>query len=177
MTVLDPGVMEQAMTTIMRSYRRTLEPNRRHLLDHYRFVHLARKVVGVGSVGTDAWILLLLDDHGAPLLLQVKQAETSVLEQFTTKSRFSNHGQRVVAGQRLMQAASDIFLGWERFDWGGVHARLLHPPAARLEGLGRHQGHDTGRHGAVGSRCAAGRSPGATPARATASRSPPTSEV
>jgi hypothetical protein len=116
---LDPGVMEEAMSSIMRSYRRTLAPNRRHLLDHYRFVHLARKVVGVGSVGTDAWILLLLDDHDAPLLLQVKQAETSVLEQFSTKSRFSNHGQRVVAGQRLMQAASDIFLGWERFDWGG----------------------------------------------------------
>jgi hypothetical protein len=120
--VVDPGVMEQGMATIMRSYRRTLAPNRRHLLDHYRFVHLARKVVGVGSVGTDAWILLLLDDHGAPLLLQVKQAETSVLEQFTRRSRFSNHGQRVVAGQRLMQAASDIFLGWERFDWG-EHSR------------------------------------------------------
>ena len=107
------------MNTIMRAYRRTLAPNRQHLLDHYRFVHLARKVVGVGSVGTDAWILLLLDDHDSPLLLQVKQAEASVLEQFTAKSRFSNHGQRVVAGQWLMQAASDIFLGWERFDWEG----------------------------------------------------------
>jgi Uncharacterized protein conserved in bacteria (DUF2252) len=107
------------MHTIMRSYRRTLAPNRQHLLDHYRLVHLARKVVGVGSVGTDAWILLLLDDHDSPLLLQVKQAEASVLEQFTSRSRFSNHGQRVVAGQWLMQAASDIFLGWERFEWEG----------------------------------------------------------
>src|SRR5271155_303055 len=115
---VDPAVVEDGMNRLMRSYRRSLAPNRRHLLDHYRFVHLARKVVGVGSVGTDAWILLLLDDHDSPLLLQVKQAETSVLEPFTSKSEFSNHGQRVVAGQRLMQAASDIFLGWERFDWG-----------------------------------------------------------
>ena len=89
------------------------------MLERYRLVHLARKVVGVGSVGTDAWIMLLLDDHGSPLFLQVKEAETSVLERFTSKSEFSNHGQRVVAGQRLMQAASDIFLGWERFDWDG----------------------------------------------------------
>jgi hypothetical protein len=77
--------------------------------------------VGVGSVGTEAWILLFLDrEDGSPLFLQVKEAETSVLERFTSKSAFSNHGQRVVAGQRLMQASSDIFLGWERFDWGGV---------------------------------------------------------
>jgi len=68
-------------------------------------------------VGTEAWILLFLDDYGSPLLLQVKEADTSVLEQFTSKSQFSNHGERVVAGQRLMQAASDIFLGWERFVW------------------------------------------------------------
>jgi len=115
---VDPAVVAKGMDRLMRSYRRSLEPNRRHLLDHYRFVHLARKVVGVGSVGTDAWILLLLDDHDSPLLLQVKQAETSVLEPFTSQSKFSNHGQRVVVGQRLMQAASDIFLGWERFDWG-----------------------------------------------------------
>jgi uncharacterized protein (DUF2252 family) len=115
---IDASVIEQNMSKIMSSYRRTLAPNRRHLLDHYRFAHLARKVVGVGSVGTDAWILLLLDDHDAPLFLQIKQAEASVLERFTRKSKFANHGQRVVAGQRLMQAASDIFLGWERFDWG-----------------------------------------------------------
>jgi hypothetical protein len=74
-------------------------------------------VVGVGSVGTDAWILLLVDDRRSPLLLQVKQAEPSVLERFTSRSKFANHGRRVVVGQRLMQTASDIFLGWERFDW------------------------------------------------------------
>jgi hypothetical protein len=116
---VDPVVQSKGMQTIIRSYGETLEPNRRHLLGRYRFVHLARKVVGVGSVGTDAWIMLLLDDHRSPLLLQVKQAETSVLEEFTSESEFSNHGERVVAGQRLMQAASDIFLGWERYDWGG----------------------------------------------------------
>jgi uncharacterized protein (DUF2252 family) len=116
---VDPSVQSTAMQAIIHSYRDTLESNQRHLLEGYRFVHLARKVVGVGSVGTEAWIMLLLDDHDSPLLLQVKQAETSVLEQFTSKSEFSNHGERVVAGQRLMQAASDIFLGWERLDWEG----------------------------------------------------------
>ncbi len=105
----------QWLGEIVRSYGRTLEPDRRHLLDQHRIVHLARKVVGVGSVGTDAWIVLLLDHaHDAPLFLQVKQAEASVLERFTTRSKYPNHGQRVVRGQRLMQAAGDIFLGWER---------------------------------------------------------------
>jgi Uncharacterized protein conserved in bacteria (DUF2252) len=70
-------------------------------------------------VGTQAWILLLLDDQGVPLFLQVKEAEASVIEEFTARSEFANHGQRVVAGQRLMQAASDIFLGWDRFAWLG----------------------------------------------------------
>jgi uncharacterized protein (DUF2252 family) len=76
---------------------------------------LARKVVGVGSVGTDAWIALLLDhSHREPLFLQVKQAEASILERFTSKGVYANHGQRVVYGQRMMQAAGDIFLGWQR---------------------------------------------------------------
>jgi Uncharacterized protein conserved in bacteria (DUF2252) len=114
---VDPDALSTGMQRIMRSYRRTLAPSQRHLLDDYRLVHLARKVVGVGSVGTDAWILLLVDDRGSPLLLQVKQAEPSVLERFTSTSKFANHGRRVVVGQRLMQTASDIFLGWERFDW------------------------------------------------------------
>ena len=105
---------------LIRSYRRTLQGDRKHLLEDFRFVHLARKVVGVGSVGTDAWIALFLDrDRISPLFLQVKEAEASVLERFTTKSALSNHGLRVVAGQRLMQAASDIFLGWDRVDWAG----------------------------------------------------------
>ena len=120
---LDDGVDREAelaaLDTMVRSYRETLEPERQSLFDRYRFVHLARKVVGVGSVGTQAWIMLLLDDHDTPLFLQVKEAEASVLEEFTSPSGFPNHGQRVVAGQRLMQAASDIFLGWERFAWAG----------------------------------------------------------
>ncbi len=116
---VEGGVLLAAMDAFLRSYHRTLQRDRRHLLDHYRLVHLARKVVGVGSVGTEAWILLLLDESRSPLLLQVKEADASVLERFTAKSRLANHGQRVVAGQHLMQTASDIFLGWERFDFIG----------------------------------------------------------
>ncbi len=116
---VDGDLLVLAMDTFIRSYHRTLAPDRRHLLDHYRLVHLARKVVGVGSVGTEAWILLLLDERCSPLLLQVKQAEASVLERFTVKSNFANHGRRVIAGQHLIQTASDIFLGWERFDFAG----------------------------------------------------------
>ena len=112
---MEPEAVVEAAHTILRNYRHTLSPDRRHLLEQYRFVHLARKVVGVGSVGMDAWIALLIDrDTGAPLLLQIKEAEASVLERFTEKSEYENHGERVVVGQRLMQAASDIFLGWER---------------------------------------------------------------
>jgi uncharacterized protein (DUF2252 family) len=100
---------------LLRSYRTTLETDRRQLLEDFEFVHIARKVVGVGSVGTRAWILLLLGRDGQdPLFLQAKEAQESVLERFVGKSRYTNHGQRVVAGQRLMQAASDIFLGWQR---------------------------------------------------------------
>ena len=100
---------------LIRSYRRTLETDRRELLETFEYVHAARKVVGVGSVGTRAWILLLLGRDGQdPLFLQAKEAQESVLERFAGKSKYPNHGQRVVAGQRLMQAASDIFLGWQR---------------------------------------------------------------
>jgi Uncharacterized protein conserved in bacteria (DUF2252) len=114
---IDPDVIADALQGIIRSYTRSLDTDRRCLLEQYRLVHLARKVVGVGSVGTDSWIALFLErDRQSPLLLQIKEAQTSVLEEFTAKSPFANHGQRVVAGQRLMQAASDIFLGWERFD-------------------------------------------------------------
>ena len=95
------------------AYRRTLDRDVRRLAEDYRFVDLARKVVGVGSVGTRAWIVLLLGrDEGDPLFLQAKEAEASVLEGFAGKSRFNQEGRRVVEGQRLMQAASDIFLGW-----------------------------------------------------------------
>jgi uncharacterized protein (DUF2252 family) len=107
--------LEEAARTIIRSYRRTLPRDRRKLLERYRYVHAARKVVGVGSVGTRAWIMLLVGrDEGDPLFLQFKEAQASVLEPFLGKSEFSQHGQRVVEGQRLMQTGSDILLGWER---------------------------------------------------------------
>jgi len=100
---------------VMRLYRRTLPEDRRRLLDTYRYVHLARKVVGVGSVGTRAWVVLMMGvDESDPLILQVKEAQPSVLEAVLRKSEFANSGQRVVAGQRMMQTASDIFLGWCR---------------------------------------------------------------
>ena len=109
--------VHEVMRTVVRSYRSTLPRDRRKLLERYRFVHAARKVVGVGSVGTRAWIVLLVGrDEGDPLFLQVKEAQTSVLEPFVGKSKFANSGQRVVEGQRLMQAASDIMLGWIRLD-------------------------------------------------------------
>jgi uncharacterized protein (DUF2252 family) len=99
----------------IRSYRRTLTTDRRRLLERYRYVHAARKVVGVGSVGARAWIMLMLGrDEDDPLFLQLKEAQASVLEPFLGKSRFTKHGQRVVEGQRLTQAASDIMLGWIR---------------------------------------------------------------
>jgi len=111
---------ERIQTTIrdaLRSYRRTLSGDRRHLLESYRLVDLARKVVGVGSVGMRAWVALLIGrDNDDPLFLQIKEAEASVLEPFLKKSKFSNHGQRVVEGQRRMQSSSDIFLGWQRVE-------------------------------------------------------------
>jgi uncharacterized protein (DUF2252 family) len=107
-------VMEGARQ-VLRSYRRTLQTDRRRLLERFRFVDAARKVVGVGSVGTRAWIILFVGrDNQDPLILQMKEAQASVLEPFLGKSHFSNHGQRVVEGQRLMQAASDMMLGWIR---------------------------------------------------------------
>ncbi len=106
-----------AMQGLLRSYRRTLQGDHRHLLERFRYVDAARKVVGVGSVGTRAWIVLMLgSDDRDPLFLQAKEAQASVLEPFLGKSKHANHGQRVVAGQRLMQAASDVMLGWIRTD-------------------------------------------------------------
>ncbi|MGZ4507023.1 MAG: DUF2252 domain-containing protein [Blastococcus sp.] len=99
---------------LLASYRRTLS-HHHHPLEEYRYVHAARKVVGVGSVGTRCYILLLVGrDNDDPLFLQVKEAQSSVLEPFLGPSAHPNHGQRVVVGQRLMQAATDIFLGWQR---------------------------------------------------------------
>jgi len=103
------------LAMLLRTYRKTLESDKRHLLEQFRFVHLAHKVVGVGSVGTRAWIGLLLGRDGQdPLFLQMKEAQESVLARFAGRSKYANQGQRVVAGQRLMQTASDIFLGWQR---------------------------------------------------------------
>ena len=105
--------IEAFARSVNRGYRRTLQGDRKHLLERFRYVHAARKVVGVGSVGTRAWIMLMLGrDEDDPLLLQLKEAQPSVLEPFLGKSQYTSHGQRVVEGQRLMQAASDIMLGW-----------------------------------------------------------------
>ena len=106
---------EETIGLLTRRYLSTLQPDRQHLLESYQYVHLARKVVGVGSVGTRTWIMLLFGrDDRDPLFLQIKEAEESVLEPHLGKSVYAGHGQRVVAGQKLMQAASDIFLGWEQ---------------------------------------------------------------
>jgi uncharacterized protein (DUF2252 family) len=105
--------LEDFLSRVMHSYQQTLPRDRRRLLERYRYVHAARKVVGVGSVGTRAFIMLLLGRDGDdPLFLQFKEAEASVLEPFLGKSEFTNHGQRVVEGQRVTQAASDIMLGF-----------------------------------------------------------------
>jgi hypothetical protein len=105
--------LRDALLAVMDHYRESLPADRQHLLDSYRFRHIARKVVGVGSVGTRAWVLLLTGaDDFDPLFLQAKEAEASVLEPYAGASRYRNHGHRVVEGQRLMQAAGDIFLGW-----------------------------------------------------------------
>jgi uncharacterized protein (DUF2252 family) len=117
--VLAPGEHRDPMLEELRElaglYRDSLEFDRRMLFEQYVLTDFARKVVGVGSVGTRAWIALLLGRDGEdPLFLQLKEAEASVLEEFLGPSRLENHGQRVVTGQRLMQATSDIFLGWLR---------------------------------------------------------------
>jgi uncharacterized protein (DUF2252 family) len=145
--------LEDVVRRMIRTYRRTLPNDRRHLIGGYRYVHAARKVVGVGSVGTRTWILLLIGrDEGDPLFLQFKEAQASVLEPFLGRSKYGQHGQRVVEGQRMMQAAPDIMLGWERIDtidgqtrdfyirqlWnskGSPEVDLMDPPG--LEAYGR----------------------------------------
>ena len=109
----------ERLRKLVRTYRSSLESDRRILLEQFELADFARKVVGVGSVGTRAWIALFFGrDHDDPLFLQMKEAEASVLEEYIGKSEYSNHGRRVVAGQRLMQATSDIFLGWLHVDAG-----------------------------------------------------------
>jgi len=112
---VDPAHLQQDVRELLRLYRRTLQRDRRKLLESFRYVDVARKVVGVGSVGTRCWIMLLLGrDNADPLFLQVKEANESALEPYLGRSAYAQHGQRIVEGQRLMQAASDIFLGWIR---------------------------------------------------------------
>jgi uncharacterized protein (DUF2252 family) len=105
----------QLLHTVLGKYRRSLQSDRRHLLEQFAMAQVARKVVGVGSVGTRAWIVLMEADDGVePLFLQAKEAQPSVLAEYCGRSQYNNQGERVVAGQHLMQAQSDIFLGWTR---------------------------------------------------------------
>ncbi len=106
--------MGERVSDALAEYRLTLSEDRRVLLDRYRLVDWAAKVVGIGSVGTRCFILLMMSVDGDPLILQVKEARTSVLEPYLQKSAYENQGERVVVGQRLMQSSSDIFLGWVR---------------------------------------------------------------
>ncbi|MFI8349860.1 DUF2252 domain-containing protein [Streptomyces sp. NPDC085596] len=119
---VERSALESQFRDLVERYGRTLASDRRTLLADYRLADVARKVVGVGSVGTRCWIFLLLGrDDQDPLFLQAKEADTSVLAAHVGESRYRNQGERVVSGQRLMQATSDIFLGWERVD--GIDGR------------------------------------------------------
>jgi uncharacterized protein (DUF2252 family) len=110
---LEADVLHEWLRERLREYRQSLPDDRRHLIERYRLVDVARKVVGVGSVGTRCWVALMVGrDDTDPLFLQIKEAEASVLEPYSGASPYANHGQRVVEGQRLMQASSDVLLGW-----------------------------------------------------------------
>jgi uncharacterized protein (DUF2252 family) len=112
--------INEALELVFKSYFDSLADEKKKLLSHYSIVDVVRKVVGVGSVGTRCWVVFLKGNHsGDPLFLQVKEAQPSVLEPFIEKSGYSNQGQRVVAGQRIIQAAPDIFIGWGELD--GIH--------------------------------------------------------
>ena len=165
------------MSDLLEAYAQSLPDDRRHLFHQYRLVDLARKVVGVGSVGTRAWVLLLEGrDEQDPLILQAKEAVRSVLEPYAGASAYEQQGRRVVEGQRLMQAASDILLGWQQVDRSrrGL-PRLLPAPALGREGLGRPRDDGRAASCACTRACAAGRSRAPTPAPGTGRRSPPTS--
>ena len=118
---LNPGAELALVRRIIRSYATSVQPELRHLLEHYGIDHVARKVVGVTGAGRDTWIVLMTDDvSSTPILLEVRQAEASVAERFLPKGAFSNHGQRVVYGQRLIQGDDDILLGWDRDAYQGA---------------------------------------------------------
>lgn len=118
--------INEAMELFLESYFRSLGNDRKKLLYHYRVVDVVRKIVGVGSVGTRCWVVFLMGNHDKdPLFLQIKEAQPSVLEPFVKKSEFTNQGQRVVEGQRLIQGAPDIFLGWGEQDGIDFYVRQL----------------------------------------------------
>ncbi|PVX47143.1 uncharacterized protein (DUF2252 family) [Flavobacterium sp. 103] len=126
--------VDEALGLFLESYMLSLADDRKQLLKHYRIVDVARKVVGVGSVGTRCWIVFMLGSNSEdPLFLQIKEAQPSVLEPFISKSIYTNHGQRVVAGQRLLQAAPDIFLGWGEQDGIHFYVRQLRDMKGGLE--------------------------------------------
>ena len=151
-------------------------PAASHPMQEFSYVHMARKVVGVGSVGTRAWIVLLRGrDDADPLLLQAKQAQASVLERFLPPSEYDDHGERVVRGQRLMQAASDLFLGWHRRP-GSTASTATSTCGSCTTGRAPPTSRRWCRRAPACTRaCAARRSRGRTPVRATASRSRRTS--
>ena len=172
---LVPGAEAEKMMELLREwfrgYRQSLQPDRRILLESFEIMDMARKVVGVGSVGTRCWIAYMQGrDETDPLFLQIKEAEASVLEPYCGKSAYNNHGRRVVEGQRLTQSSSDIFLGWDRAEdatgqardfyvrqlWDGKlspQIELMEPEV--LEGFGRMCGSTLARaHARSGDRIA-----------------------
>jgi uncharacterized protein (DUF2252 family) len=124
--VQDGRPIEEALGLFLESYFHSLADERKTLLKNYRITDVVRKIVGVGSVGTRCWVIFLTGNHSNdPLFLQIKQAERSVLEPYVSKSIYENQGQRVVIGQRLLQAAPDIFLGWFQVGGGDFYVRQL----------------------------------------------------
>ena len=169
--------IEEFARSVNRGYRRTLQGDRKQLLERFRYVHAARKVVGVGSVGTRAWIMLMVGrDNDDPLFLQLKEAQPSVLEPFLGKSQYDKprparrRGSAADAGRQRHHARLAP-RGRDR----RRQARLLLPPAVGRKGLGDHRGHETAESSPPTPRSAAGRSPAGTRAPATPSRSAPTS--
>ena len=134
----DPRGESDYVRDLLDQYVASLDEDRRYLFGTYEFVDMARKVVGVGSVGTRAWVLLFAGRGGRDaLVLQMKEAQASVLEPYLGASEFDHHGERVVRGQRMDQAVTDVFLGWQRSQGPRRQgARLLHPAAVGLEGVG-----------------------------------------
>ena len=168
------GDLEQIIRQGLADYARTLSPERRLVLDHYHYVDFARKVVGVGSVGTEAFMILLMGDRDDdPLFLQVKEAGTSVLAPYAGAGEYEQQGERVVHGQRVMQAASDPFLGWATGT--GARGRQFYVRQLRdMKGSAVIEGMPPARRRAT-ARCAASRWRAPMPAAATPPRSPATS--